>query len=259
MIDAITMWRDTRMVVLTALIGATYAAVLIPFKVVLPLIPGFTEFRPGSVVPVVFSLMFGPAAAWGAGIGNLIGDMLGGTFGPGSAFGFVGNFLYGYVPYKVWGQMGVISSGKEPMMRSGREILEYVLTAAVASGACAVFIGWGLDMVGLVPFNALSNLIFVPNVLVSAILGPPLLAALYPRVKKWGLLYRDMIPSPESRRGGTGGRWMVVILLLVGMGSAYYIGNAFYFGVSEPVAGEVGLGLGLAPSIAIMLLALALL
>ena len=141
-------------------------------------------------------------------------------------------------------------------MRSGREILEYVLTAAVASGACAVFIGWGLDMVGLVPFNAMSNLIFVPNVLVSAILGPPLLAALYPRVKKWGLLYRDMIPSPERPAGG---RWMVVILLLVGMGSAYYIGNAFYFGVSEPVAGEVGLGLGLAPSIAIMLLALALL
>ncbi|NQT84424.1 QueT transporter family protein [bacterium] len=254
--DAILMWRDTKMVVLTALIGATYAAVLIPFKVVVPLIPGFTEFRPGSVIPVVFSLMFGPAAAWGAGMGNLIGDMLGGTFGPGSGFGFVGNFLYGYVPYKVWGQMGIFSSGKEPMMRSSRQIGEYVVVAGLASGTCAIFIAWGLDMMGLVPFNALSNLIFVPNFLVGAILGPPLLAALYPRVKRWGLLYSDMGPGSgaAARR-----RWPLVVLLLVGMGSGYWIGNAFYFGGSGAVAGGMALALRLSPSVATMVLAAALL
>ncbi len=36
------MWKDTRMVVLTALSAAIYAAVLIPFKPI-PIIPGFTE------------------------------------------------------------------------------------------------------------------------------------------------------------------------------------------------------------------------
>ncbi|HUE39808.1 MAG TPA: QueT transporter family protein, partial [Candidatus Binatia bacterium] len=64
------MWRDTRMVVFTAISAALYASILIPFKV-MPIIPGVTEFRPANAVPVVCSLLFGPAAAWGSAIGNL--------------------------------------------------------------------------------------------------------------------------------------------------------------------------------------------
>jgi len=252
--DAIVMWRDTRMVILTALIAATYAAVMIPFKIFV-LIPGFTEFRPGVVIPVVFSLMFGPAAAWGAGMGNVIGDIVGGEFSPGTAFGFVGNFLLGYVPYKVWGRMGIFSSRGEPTMARGW-IGEYVLATLLASGACALFIAWGLDLLGLVPFILLSNFILTPNLILSGILGPPLLVALYPRVKKWGLLYRDMASVPgRSVRG----RWVLVILLFAGIASGYYIGNAFYFGLSEPVAGRLGLALGVAPSIVIMVVAVGLL
>jgi energy-coupling factor transport system substrate-specific component len=252
--DAILMWRNTKMVVLTALIGATYAAVMVPFKVFI-LVPGYTEFRPGVVIPVIFSLMFGPAAGWGAGIGNIIGDIAGAQFGPGTAFGFVGNFLLGYVPYKVWGRMGIFSSKGEPTMRPGW-IGEYVLAALVASGACATFIAWGLDMMGLQPFVVMSNLILTPNLVLSGVLGPPLLAALYPRVKKWGLAYADT----ELASGRVDAhRWIWVILLVVAVASGYYIGNAFYFGVPVPVAEKVGLTVGVAPCIAIMLLAVALL
>ena len=63
------MWRSTRMVVLTAVSAALYASILIPFKVV-PLVPGVTELRPASAVPVVISFLFGPAGAWGAAFGN---------------------------------------------------------------------------------------------------------------------------------------------------------------------------------------------
>src|SRR5437899_6532101 len=94
------MWQNTRMVVFTAISAALYAAILIPFKV-LPIIPGVTEFRPANAVPVVCSFLFGPAAAFGAAIGNLIGDVFGGL-GPGDMFGFAGNFLYGLIPYKAW-------------------------------------------------------------------------------------------------------------------------------------------------------------
>ena len=76
-------WRDTRQLVLAAQIAAIYAAVLIPFKVGIPIIPGFVELRPANAIPVVASLLFGPAAAWGAAFGNLIGDLFG-TLGPGS-------------------------------------------------------------------------------------------------------------------------------------------------------------------------------
>src|SRR5881409_3136378 len=94
------MWSNTRMVVLTAISAALYAAILIPFKVV-PLIPGVTYFRPANALPVVCSFLFGPAAAWGAAVGNLIGDFFSGL-GPGDLFGFIGNFLYALVPYRLW-------------------------------------------------------------------------------------------------------------------------------------------------------------
>src|SRR5215467_15728943 len=98
--ELVGMWRNTRMVVLTAICAALYAALLIPFKIV-PLIPGITEFRPANAVPPVCSLLFGPAGAWGAAFGNLIGDFFGGL-GPGDFFGFLGNLGYGLVPYLVW-------------------------------------------------------------------------------------------------------------------------------------------------------------
>src|SRR5438876_659193 len=98
--ELFAMWSNTRMVVLTAICAALYAAILIPFKVV-PLIPGITEFRPANAVPVVCSFLFGPAAAWGAAFGNLIGDFFGGL-GPGDLFGFFANLLYGLVPCLVW-------------------------------------------------------------------------------------------------------------------------------------------------------------
>lgn len=254
--DAIRMWRDTRMVVLAALTAATYAAVLIPFKVVLPFIPGFTEFRPASVIPIVFSLLFGPPAAWGSAIGNLIGDVYGGTLTPASSFGFVGNFLYGYIPYKVWGRMGFLSCGSEPDIHNGRQILEYIVTAALAAGACATIIAYGVDIMGFVPFSVLSNFILITNLLVSAVLGPPLLAALYPRAKKWRLLY----PATMSRFEGRGRRRRVLVLLLfIGIASGYLIGNALYFGAGKVAPGGMGLAAGVGPSIFLILISAALL
>ncbi len=82
------MWRYSTMVVLTVLTAGLFAAILIPFKGI-PLIPGITELRPANVIPLVFGLLFGPAGAWGAAFGNLMGDFFG-TLEAGSFFGFWG-------------------------------------------------------------------------------------------------------------------------------------------------------------------------
>ncbi len=184
-------WQDTRLLVLSAQIAAIYAAVLIPFKVGIPIIPGFVELRPANVIPIVSSLLFGPAAAWGAGIGNVIGDCFG-TLGPASLFGFLGNFLYGYVPYLLWGNLGWLSSGREPMVRSWRQGVEYVFICACASLVCAATIGWGVELLGLLPFWLLFPAIFLNNLVMATLLGPPLLLFLYPRIKRWNLYYRDL-------------------------------------------------------------------
>src|SRR5207245_11036773 len=130
---------------LAAQSAAFYAPCLIPFTVGIPIIPVFVELRPANAIPVVASLLFGPAAAWGAAFGNLIGDLFG-TLGPGSLFGLLGNFLYGYVPYRVWGRLGPLSSGRPPEPRAPRQVLEYVLICVLASLACAGTIRWALDV-----------------------------------------------------------------------------------------------------------------
>ena len=155
-------WRDTRLLVLSAQIAAIYAAVLIPFKVGIPIIPGFVELRPANVIPIVGSLLFGPAAAWGAGIGNVIGDCFG-TLGPASLFGFLGNFLYGYVPY---------------LCRHDR---------------------MGRGTVGPPPVLAFVSAIFLNNLVMATLLGPPLLLFLYPRVKQWNLYYGDLAFAAAMR------------------------------------------------------------
>ena len=122
--EVFSMWGKTKMVVLVALCAGLYAALLIPFKGFV-LIPGVTEFRPASALPVVMGLLFGPAGAWGSAIGNLIGDFFG-SLGVGSLFGFFGNFIFAYVPYKIWTNLGLVPKGDlEPCVTTHRKAAAY--------------------------------------------------------------------------------------------------------------------------------------
>jgi len=196
--EIITMWRDTRMIMLVAVVAAVYAAVLIPFKG-LTIIPGITSVRPANVFPVMFSLMFGPAAAWGSAIGNLIGDIFGGTLGPGSVFGFIGNFAFGFVGYKLWGNLGSLSSGVEPDFRrkAGQQLVEFGIVTIVASTVTAAIIAWGLEILGLLPFSVLGTIVTINNLLAAFILGPILLYLTWPRIKEMGLLYPDVMHAED--------------------------------------------------------------
>jgi energy-coupling factor transport system substrate-specific component len=231
--EVITMWRHTKMVVLVALTAGVYAAILVPLKAI-PLIPGVTEIRPANVIPVVFSLLFGPAAAWGAAFGNLIGDFFG-TLGLGSIFGFVGNFFYGLVAYKLWGKMGLLSSHQPLDSRSGRSVLEYLLLAFLASAACAAFIAWGLELVGLVPFGVVGPIILLNNFLAAAVLGPFLLWLLYPRAKRWDILWTEIMEPGEISRGAH--PLLGALLMWAGGGGGLLAGIGLSIGLNLGVGG----------------------
>jgi energy-coupling factor transport system substrate-specific component len=242
--DLLAVWRNTRLLVQVAVCGALYAAILIPFKFGLSIIPGITEVRPGNALPIVFALLFGPAAAWGSAFGNLIGDFFG-TLGPGSIFGFVGNFLYAYVPYRVWGvhRLAPRLAGASPLARLG--VVEYVLAAGLASLVCAVVIGWGAELLGLAPYQVLAPVITINNFAMSVLLGPALLAALYPRVRKWGLLWWQVLDREPRPRGvlatvGALACWAGAIgALVAGVTAAQ--GGAGQMAVVQAVAAPLGL------------------
>jgi len=221
------MWRNTRMVVLCAISAALYAAVLVPFKVV-PLIPGVTELRPANAIPIVCSFLFGPAAAWGSAIGNMIGDFFGGI-GPGDLFGFAANLAYGYVPYKVW---RVIAGNQSPVSRTPGSILKYVVACLAASALCADIVGWGENLLGLRPFAVLGNVIIFNNMVAALALSPFLLAAIYPRVRSGRMLYQDLMPEHPTRPVAIAGAGLM--LLMVGTAGAWLFGNLISTGYWTP-------------------------
>jgi energy-coupling factor transport system substrate-specific component len=221
------MWRNTRMIVLCAISAALYAAILVPFKVV-PLIPGVTELRPANAIPVVCSFLFGPAAAWGSAIGNMIGDFFGGV-SPGDSFGFIGNLAYGYIPYKVW---SVIAARHSPVERTWFAIACYVLVCLLASVLCADFIGFGDNVLAIRPFVLLGNVVILNNMASALVLSPFILGAVYPRVARGKMLYKDVMPElqpPHASRSFVG-----LALLIVGEVGAWVSGNLLSSGYWIP-------------------------
>jgi energy-coupling factor transport system substrate-specific component len=259
--ELVSMWNNTRMVVLTAVTAALYSAILIPFKVI-PLIPGVTELRPANAIPIVCSFLFGPAAAWGAAIGNVLGDFFGG-FGPGDIFGFIGNFLYAFVPYKVWTATG----GGCPIPRAAAGWwLRFSAVVFLASLLCASVIGWGLNLLGFHPFSLLAPVVLFNNTVSALLLAPPLLYAVYSRVAGARLLYEDMVPItvPSAAR-----RWLGVVLVVAGAAAAFGAGLQLSLGRWQPEwmpeTGPSGgtralvVGLGVPPFLLIAVLGLCLL
>jgi energy-coupling factor transport system substrate-specific component len=259
--DLVDMWGNTRMVVLTAMCASLYAAILIPFKV-LPIIPGVTEFRPANAVPVVCSFLFGPAGAWGAAIGNVIGDFFGGI-GPGDMFGFAGNLLYGLIPYKAW---EALSDG-DPVPRTAGGWMAFLTVVLLASAACALVIGWGINLLGFVPFRVLGNVILLNNCVTSIVLAPLLLSVIYPRVKRAQLRYCDILPHRrvKPRAVRRVGLCIVAVATIGGMVVGNLLSNGSLhlpFLPQADLAGGTGaaaVGFGLVPVIALLLVGVALL
>jgi energy-coupling factor transport system substrate-specific component len=217
---AFAMWGNTRMIILTAVCAAIYSAALLAFKTAIPLIPGITEIRVGNIFPMPFGLLFGPAGAWGAAIGNLIGDIFGGTLGPSSAAGFVGNFFLGFLPYTLWTTLFPFNQKAiQWNPRSGGNWLTYIVIALVSSAACAVIISTVVDFLGLVPYKVLVKIITLNNT-VGSLIGVFLLTAVFGLVKEQLHLFWQEVMDPEDRGkplAGVLGAWIVVMACLFGL------------------------------------------
>ncbi len=93
-------WTEKRGLILIAVSAFIYALVLIPFNQVNWVISGIS-IRPAAALPVVLGILWGPAAAWGLGIGNIAGDLFG-SWSLMSIFGFLINVIYPYFSYLLW-------------------------------------------------------------------------------------------------------------------------------------------------------------
>jgi len=218
--DVILVWKETQSIVVVGVVAAMYAAVRIPF-VPFQIIPGFTEIRPGAIVPPLAGIFFGPAACWGAAIGNLIGDIFTGLFSVGSIGGFIGNFLLAYVPYRFWWR-NLKKHLKTEELEPKKTVPLLIVVGVVASLVCASTIAWFVDMVGLVPLIALGVSIFFNNASVCIILLPLLYFLLAPRMKRF-----RFVRVPDESGAVSRVRHILGMVLLVA-GAAAVLSTAVY-------------------------------
>ncbi len=196
------MWKYGTMVALTVLCAGIYMLFLLPSKSI-PIIPGITEIRPAMLFPVIFGLLFGPAGAWGAAIGNLGGDFFG-TLSLGSIFGFIGNFLYAFVPYKLWHHIKPQhKEDRAPTINSPWKLAQFGIISFIASSSCAVVIAWGLDALKLAGFTPLSVIILLNNAVATMLFGPIVLPPAFAVVKKNGLLWTDVMHPKDISKPST--------------------------------------------------------
>lgn len=210
------LWGNTRMVVLTAISAALYAAVVIPFKGAV-LIPGVVDLRPANALVPVLGLLFGPAGAWGVGLGVLISDLFG-TFGPGTFFGFFGNFAMAWIMYHLWRRTWLLRRDDPApyQINSVKKMINFLILAFFGSIACALIIAWGFQLLGLLPFAILGPVILVNNLIPIFLLSLPLFLVLYPRIKSWGLYWADIV-GPEGTRANEGKSFVGTLIIFSGI------------------------------------------
>jgi energy-coupling factor transport system substrate-specific component len=183
------------MIALTAITALLYAGSMFPFKG-LTVFGGYVDFgRFGIGIPVAFSFLFGPAAAWGAALGNLMYDASTGGVNYASIGGFVGNFLIGYLPYKLWS----VVSKENPNLKSLKKLGLFAGLAALACTLCGVIIGVELHWLYGLPLAFIIPIIAVTDGLWAIILGSILLALTYGTVSRHKMLHTDIMNAQKEK------------------------------------------------------------
>ncbi len=188
MIDILSMWKSPKMIAYTILTALLYPALLFPFQD-FSLFGHADFFRIGIAIPVAFSFLFGPAAAWGAAFGNLIYDASTTGLAPVSLFGFAANFLVGYLPYKLWETF----SAEKLDLRSAKKLWLFAAVVFAACLMCGFVVAWGLEWLYEVPFLPTAFVIGLTNAFWAVTVGAMLLVLCFGYFSRRKLLYTDVL------------------------------------------------------------------
>ena len=170
---------STGKITITAFLAALFAVVAFMFKGFV-IIPGITELRPVNAFPITYGLLFGQMGAVASCLGNIIGDVLGGTLTPGSVGGAIGNYGMAYVPYKVY--CGLRPGQSALLLKDTKDYLLYAFLSLLAAATAAIIIPVFTDAMQLAPYTLLFMIILVNNFVATMIIGTLLQKYLAPKI-----------------------------------------------------------------------------
>ena len=223
---AFTMWKNKRMIILAAVCAAIFWTARTALMIDFPLLaPEVTEIGAANLLPMLFGLLFGPAGAWGAALGNLISDL--GTLTFKSLIDFVGIFLLGYLPYTMWTTLKPLADGqRNPAVKNRRSWMLYILIALISSVAGSVVVTTWLEALGFLPYTVLFVILVIVSVISAfgSLIGGILFLAVYGVLKKrLGLIWWDVMDEQDIGKplAGTIGAWLVTTGMLIGTAGTF--------------------------------------
>lgn len=148
---------------------AIYFVLLVPFKQI-QLLPGFADFRISAIFPVLAGLLMGPAGAVGCGVGNLLADLFG-MMSMASLYGAVGNFLFAFLPYKLWHTLIPLENHRIGYLSSANSLLKYLGLTAFSVVTSMSVIGAGGELLGLFTFSRFLRTTVLCNLCFSVFFG----------------------------------------------------------------------------------------
>ena len=179
-----------------------------------------TEVRPASALPPVLGLLLGVPGILGCAAGNLAADIFSGYSPLLCGLGFGAQFLYGYVPYKLW-YFREDKASPPRLYHSGR-VMKYIAVTLADCVMMAGLLGGIMQLLGISDFFSMATLMLLLNNLVFCmVLGIPL------------LIWATVLKEKKSRRVITLNERFVLIFLMLSVVSAALIGGITYFELSR--------------------------
>ena len=176
-------WTRKQGLTWIAVTAILYALVLIPFNQIHWDVAGI-PIRPAAALPVVFGILWGPAAAWGLGIGNIAGDFSG-SWSLMSSLGFLINVLYPYLSYLLWHRL---MKGHELRMNHYR-LAVFLLVTFVTTLTCLALLAACGTIFFNRPFESKFLGYFGNSIVWAMIAGPVIFSWIFTKAVRNGWVY----------------------------------------------------------------------
>lgn len=148
-------------------LGRLIFSSIITFLLTLPFhyffqIIAVSELRPASALPPALGLIFGPWGALGAAIGNLAADISIGYPPEIFLISFLAQFLYGYLPYKLWYTLDK-KNPTLPRLNSVHNLIKFIIIIFISSLVMAGLLGLLMENLEISSLVSFTTLLFAFN------------------------------------------------------------------------------------------------
>ncbi|MDR3063498.1 MAG: SpoIIE family protein phosphatase [Methanobrevibacter sp.] len=139
-----------------------FIAVAIPFRYFFPIFQ-ISEIRPASALPPVFGMIYGFWGALGVAFGNLISDIIAGYPLSILIIGFIAQFLFGYIAYKLWYSFSFDGKFTFPRLNSVYNLLKFIVVIIITSAIMTWLICFIMGYLRISNFSSMNSLILLFN------------------------------------------------------------------------------------------------